>query len=70
MTGGAETGHSPELDLRESRILHQNDLIPDRDGAAYSLRPCLGASRQFCRQFVFEHNVGELDPSTGLEHPV
>lgn len=51
----------------ETGLLQQPDLIPDRDRAAYSLRPCLGTSCKAHGQFFFKHYICELQPASRFE---
>jgi hypothetical protein len=41
-----EFGIAQELNIRKTCFFHQLDLIPDRDRAAYSLRPGVGTFGQ------------------------
>jgi len=51
----------------ETGLLQQPDLIPDRDRAAYSPRPRLGASCKASGQFFFKHDICELQPPSRFE---
>ena len=62
-------GSSPcESDLYKACLLHQPDLVPDRDRAANSLGPGFRTFCQMGRQFIFNYHVGKLNSPSGLEN--
>ena len=53
--GSAETGGPEVSNLNETGILHQLQLVPDRNRAAYSLTPGFEAADQMTWQLSFQH---------------
>ena len=63
-------GCSPrKSDFCKSGLLHQPDLVPDRDRAADSVRPGFRTLCQMGRQFTFNYHVGKLESPARLENP-
>jgi len=62
-------GSSPcESDLSKAGPIHQPDLVPDRDRAAYSLGPGFRTFCQMSRQFIFNYHVGKLNSPARFEN--
>ncbi len=64
---GVKRRRTPEFNVSETCLGEELQLVPDRDRSAYSLRPGLGARRELGGQLLLEHDVGELDSSSGFE---
>jgi len=64
----AEGSITCERDFYKACSLHQLDLVPDRDRAAYSLGPGFRALCQMGRQLLFNYHVGKLNFSARLEN--
>jgi len=66
----AETRHSGEQNVGKVRPSERQELVPDRDRAADSLRPRVGAACHALGQFLLKHYIGEAEPASRLQHPI
>jgi len=66
---GLEPGGAEALNLDKTGGLEEESLVPDRDRAAYSLRPGLAATEQMAGQLAQPHHIGELQAPARLQHP-
>jgi len=57
-------------DIRETGLLHQEELIPTGDRTAYSLRPRLDVSGKLRRQHLFQDYIGKLKPAARVQDPM
>jgi hypothetical protein len=67
---GAKTGHARAFSALKSRFFQQQNLVPHGDRSADSLRPRVRASRERCRQVLFQHDVGKLQGPARLQNSI
>ena len=66
---GVKSCGTNTLDLYETGVLEEIALIPDRDRAAYSLRPGFPAAQKMAGQLALPDYIGELQPPARLQDP-
>lgn len=62
-----DAGRSGEQDIGKTDLPQQQEMVPDRDRTADSLRPGFGARCEILRQLLLQHNIGECEPAPGLQ---
>jgi hypothetical protein len=66
----AETRQAGEQNIGKAGPPERQEMVPDRDRAADSLRPRFGAACHALGQFLLQHDVGKGKPAARLQHPV
>ncbi len=66
----AEARHTSEENIGKARRPEREEMGPDRDRAADSLRPCFGAVCHALGQFLLQHYIGKAKPAPRLQHAV